>query len=466
MRESRLRTPTLILCLLTVGSGVGLQAVGPALAGQARVLTQGPVSQQFREDEWRRTLGQVRRTNADGYPLGYRPAPVDLSRAVDTHVLEARAAALAVPDWYDLRVQGRLTPVRAQGNAGSCWAFASYASLESCLLPAEERDFSENNLKNTHGFDWAHDEGGNAFMATAYLARWSGPVDEADDPYDDDSGVSPVNVPVRKRVQDVVLIPGRHALQSWSDWAKQAVMHHGAVMTAMHYSSTFFNSATNAYCYLGTESSNHAVAIVGWDDSYSRSNFLSVSGSLPAGDGAFIVRNSWGPSWGDGGYFYVSYHDATIGESNFVFSGALEAPAGLDRVYQYDPLGLTATWGYRSETAWFANVFRATSDELLVAASLYTLPPYASYELYVYLDPGQPPIGSASASTSQSGTLAEAGYHTVALSTPVALAAGTVFSVVVRLTSPGCAGSRSHRDALPRLHQRGGGAPGGELRQP
>ncbi|MEF2837224.1 MAG: C1 family peptidase [Oscillospiraceae bacterium] len=55
---------------------------------------------------------------------------------------------------------------------------------------------------------------------------------------------------------------------------------------------------------------NHAVTIVGWDDNYSAENFLEDK--RPPADGAWIVRNSWGEDYGDGGYFYLSFYDQTI----------------------------------------------------------------------------------------------------------------------------------------------------------
>jgi len=70
-------------------------------------------------------------------------------------------------------------------------AFATYGSLESNLLPDATWDFSENNLKNTHGFDWSYCDGGNGDISTAYLARWNGPITETDDPYNASSGTSP-----------------------------------------------------------------------------------------------------------------------------------------------------------------------------------------------------------------------------------------------------------------------------------
>ena len=63
------------------------------------------------------------------------------------------------------------------------------------------------------------------------------------------------------------------------------------------------------------------MAIVGWDDNYSKTNFASA----PAGNGAFIIRNNWGTAFGEDGYFYVSYYDLNIGTENFVFRGKVFA---------------------------------------------------------------------------------------------------------------------------------------------
>ncbi len=79
------------------------------------------------------------------------------------------------PSVYDLRSLLKVTPVKDQGSAGTCWAFATYASLESFLMPSEIRDFSENSLKNRAGFDLnPNTGGGNIDMATAYLRDGTG----------------------------------------------------------------------------------------------------------------------------------------------------------------------------------------------------------------------------------------------------------------------------------------------------
>ena len=84
--------------------------------------------------------------------FGRRPAPVSVSIGqVARERLSARAAG-TLPSTYDLRSTGRLSPVRDQGDLGTCWAFANLAAVESRLLPGEKRDFSEDNLVLRSGF--------------------------------------------------------------------------------------------------------------------------------------------------------------------------------------------------------------------------------------------------------------------------------------------------------------------------
>jgi hypothetical protein len=207
-------------------------------------------------------------------------------------------------------------------------------------------------------------------------------------------------------------------------------MTRGGVYTTMNYTDSSYNSATNAYYYTGS-GSNHAVTIVGWDDNFDATRFLTP----PPGNGAFLIKNSWGAGWGEGGYFYISYYDSIIGKWNYVFNNAVSATQ-YGPAYQYDLLGWTASFGYESDTAWFANIFTAVSTEPLMAAGFYTASLNTAYELYVYRDiTGGPRNGSLIGS--KSGTIPFAGYHTIALDVPIPLTAGQDFSIVVKLTTPG-----------------------------
>ncbi|HET6495922.1 MAG TPA: C1 family peptidase, partial [Thermoleophilia bacterium] len=274
---------------------------------------------------------------ADGRALGLRPGPQDFSYAQGIQVPASRNAPLrgALPATYDLRSLGRVTSVKDQGSFGTCWAFASFGSLESGLLPGETRDFSEDNMVLKSGFNYPgtlYDAGGQIWMSTAYLTRWGGPVYESDDAYGD--SYTPAGLTPRKHVQEVNWIPGRGSSLD-NDNIKNAIMQYGGAYVAFGWSAAFYRASTASFYRGDSSSTNHAVLIVGWDDTYPSTNF----GTTPPGDGAFIVRNSWGTSWGSSGYFYVSYYDTSFGRGMMgVFDNA-EPTSNYTGIYQYDPLG-------------------------------------------------------------------------------------------------------------------------------
>jgi hypothetical protein len=199
--------------------------------------------------------------------------------------------------------------------------------------------------------------------------------------------------------------------------------------------TTFYKSSTHSYYYPGGHSpdgANHAIALVGWNDNYSRSNFNHT----PPGDGAFIVKNSWGTWWGEAGYFYISYYDIRLAyEDVVVFYDAI-ATNTYRKVYQYDPLGKVASTGYDT-TSWGANIFTATGNDIIGAVGFYAEAQNTAYGVYVYkgVTAGQPKTGTLV--TQVSGTSADAGYLTILLPTPVFVANGTRFSIVIQLTTPG-----------------------------
>ncbi len=367
---------------------------------------------------------------------GLVPPPIDLSQMRAPAIANALGMeSSGLPSWYDLRQHSKLTPIKDQGQCGSCWAFATYGSLESYLSPVETLDFSENNLKNTHGFSISCCNGGNHFMSTAYLSRWSGPLLESSDPYNVGNCTSLTGL-LQKHVQDVTFIPDRTSPTD-NTTLKQAVMKYGAVYTTFCWSDGYYSYANNAYYNpYDPGYGNHAVCIVGWDDNYSRYNFPTYA--MPAGDGAFIVRNSWGTGWGQSGYFYVSYYDATFGRDNAAFQA--ETTTDFQQIYQYDDYGWVASMGFTGatpDTGWFANVFTARSNDALCAVSFYAYQPGSEYEIYIYLDPTSGPINPSGYAVQKTGIMPEAGYHTVYLGQSVPLTTGQRFSVVVKLRTPG-----------------------------
>ena len=386
-----------------------------------------------------KSSGMVLKAGKDMRLTGFVPPIVDLGylKGTDAGNLQSsgpHAGLLSdqpLPDSYDLRKEGKVSGIRDQGQVGSCWSFATMASLESGLMPAEVHDFSENNMKNTHGFDYSPDDGGQQFMSIAYLSRWSGPVDESDDPYSETSAISLGGLTVQKHVQEVFIIPDRlNALDN--DNIKRAIMDHGAVFTSMHFSFPCYESGFSSHYYGGSEPSNHAVTIVGWDDNYGAANFTVT----PPGNGAFIIKNSWGESWGDEGYFYVSYYDTKIGSSNAVFIAS--SPYNYDHIYQHDPLGWVSNIGLAgNDTAIYASIYTSDGQQVLSAASFYAIQVSTSYHISVYLDPSSGPINPAGPVSTVSGTIGTPGYYTVPFSQGILLEDGQKFSIVVSVTTPG-----------------------------
>lgn len=375
---------------------------------------------------WRARLGA---SGEAEQPTSAGSLPVSLSY-IDA---ESPSATTTYPASYDLRTLNKLPAIDDVGAHNACWAFAALDSLESRLLPSDPQLFSTDNLLLASGFsDTGYDSGGNDLQATAYLARWSGPVSAAAEPYG--AGVTAGLKPL-KHVQDVLFLPPRKGPLANSTM-KWALTTYGAVEVGMYVDpavanggSTVYDATDSSYYSTTAQAANHAVDIVGWNNAYPAGNFAT----RPPGDGAFLVRNCWGGSWGDGGYFWVSYYDTTIAKSdNAVFSDA-EPTSNYKAIYQYDPLGWTdqAAIGYATDTAWFANRFKARKAQRLTAVSFYSSAAASRYRIYASL--GSPSTRLLVAA----GTLAWPGYHTVRLTKPLGLLAGRFFSVSVRLITPG-----------------------------
>ena len=344
-------------------------------------------------------------------------AGVDVQPSTATAPAAPDVPVLGLPASYDLRTYGYVAPVENQGDIGSCWAFATYGSLESSILVngGGVLDLSENHLKNYHGFDWGPTVGGNYYMSEAYLSRWDGPVREADDPYHDyDDRPSPGGPP-QYYVREVLEFDTDSEL-------KDGLMTYGAIGTGMYMNTSYYNATAHTYYYNGTANANHAVTIVGWDDS------KAVSGA--PGAGAWLIQNSWGAEWGEDGYFWLSYSDSRGGNDGFAFYDAVP-PSTYQKVYYYDYFGSVGSWTF----PYGFNAFTASSDQDLTAVQFWTLADGASYEIKIY------DTFSGGALTgwlaSKSGTSTFAGMHTVDLSAPIHLTAGNDFYISLHITNGG-----------------------------
>lgn len=353
----------------------------------------------------------------------------DIEKNVAT-ATDVSGATSIYPSKYDLREKKRNTPVKNQGSLGTCWASASVGALETSLLPEESLQFSVDHMTMRNSFQLTQNDGGEYTMGMAYLTAWQGPVYEADDPYGD--GVSPKGLEAVKHVQEIQVIEGKDF-----EKIKEAIFKYGGVQTSIYSAlrssqstSSFYNSANNAYCYIGTEKPNHDVMIIGWDDNYSKDNF-SVK---PEGDGAFICQNSWGTGFGDEGIFYISYYDTNIGVHNVVYTG-IEETDNYDSIYQSDLCGWVGQLGFNKESIYGANVFEAEKAQKLKAAGFYATGKDTEYEVYVVRNFTDESSFERKEKVA-SGKLDNAGYYTIPFSKNIPVKEGERFSIVVYLKTP------------------------------
>ena len=364
----------------------------------------------------------------DGYALGLIPSPLDPA------IFEPQAGPEQIenlPASYDLRTKNKLTSVKDQANCGSCWSFATFGSLESFLKPAAVWDFSEQDLIEKSGFDLGECDGGQILMSAAYLARWTGPGAESSHPYE---YYSPNGIALKKHVQNVIMLPDKKSALDNAK-IKDAVYKYGAVAVAMCWDAASYKSTTYSYYYKGSANSNgHAVCVVGWDDNYSKTKFAKT----PGGNGAFIVKNSWGTGWGKAGYFYVSYYDTFFGKRGGTALVKGEATNNYKANYGYDDLGWVTNVGGNKPTCWMANIFKARATGSLKAVSFYSVAASTAYEIYIYTNAtsGKPTSGTKYA-TAKKGTITGMGYYTIPLGFYVPITNGKNFSIVVKLTTKG-----------------------------
>lgn len=368
-----------------------------------------------------------------------------------------------VPEYYSSVDLNYISKIKDQGGYGTCWAFGAINTAETSMIKkygySVDTDFSELHLAynfyhtqvdplgNTAGDSTTVlgstylDRGGNSIFTYKNFANWVGAANESVANY---SGASNYETEMAKKsanertdlsFNDIAHMQNAYII-NYNDAStiKQLIMENGAGTISYYASdSSGYNGSTGAYYQNSNYSTNHCVSIVGWDDNYAVSNFNSSK--CPPGPGAWLIKNSWGTSYGKNGYFWLSYYDTSLSS---VYFFDFENADNYDNNYQYDgSSGNRTRYGYCSSLS-TSNVFTSQKQiETLDAISFYnTTDVNSTYDISIYqdlTDITKPDSGALVATTAMFTPYI--GYYTVPLESPVTFTRGTTFSVVITQNS-------------------------------
>lgn len=201
----------------------------------------------------------------------------------------------AVPDSIDWRTKGAVTPVKDQGQCGSCWAFSTTGSLEGrdAIATGTLQSYSEQQLVDC---DYSTDgnqgcNGGDMGLAMDYSAK--NPLElESDYPYKAIDGKCSY-----KADKGHSKNKGHTNVKQNSLPDLKAAIAQGPVSVAIEADTMvfqFYNGGILNSKSCGTNL-DHGVLAVGYGSENNKPYY--------------IVKNSWGPSWGEQGYLRIAQVD-------------------------------------------------------------------------------------------------------------------------------------------------------------
>ena len=357
------------------------------------------------------------------------------------------------PGTYNANEEEFVTDVKNQRNTSLCWAFSLASNLETSLLTRGQKyyDLSEEQL----AYFWANRVNdplgntpndkitrtqsdyhgtGNGRVASFFLSTWSGMTTEEKVPFQSSAVTWPDSLAYDTSAYMEDAIFSQYTVER----TKQLLMEYNSVSAMIYMLDNYYYPDTASYSCPQSGLVNHAVTIVGWDDTYSKENFPSASGVN--NDGAWIVKNSYGKNWGKNGYFYLSYEDKSI--TNLVSNTAVTTPAYPNNYFYDGAAAGTVTFpGNTINNGYYvSNIFKATAgngkDEEL--GEIVTAVPQdnTDFQIQVYTDlknTSDPTSGTPAYAEPVDYTQPLAGIHTIHLNTPVKIPQGTFYSVVIRI---------------------------------
>lgn len=389
----------------------------------------------------------------------------------------------SLPESYDARTETNsygmsiVPPIRNQGSYGTCWAFSTLGMMETSLrkkdLVSNETNSNLSELALAYYFfnldtiytdqyymdkpgleghdytkllspvttanNWAK-FGGNQMMATLFLSAYVGAaVENADIAYSDtkvsDAIRNGLNKKYAYKTNSFEIANVYYYNKTETDKIKKAIIDNGSVGISYYEGrDNYININEGKYYYLSDkandDSANHAVMVVGWDDNIPSEKFSNALAST-TNNGGWLVRNSWGDTSRNDGYFWMSYDEKSIYET--VFSVDAIKSDEYKYNYHYDTTGIDEIEEFYSGDI-ISNVFKVSDiAQELKAINIALLNTNTNIDIEIYTkDTAMNNPTDGTLKLTQNFIAESAGIYTIPLSSVISLTKNTYYSIVIK----------------------------------